>query len=55
MSEAGGNGSAVRYFCTAGSGMELFLVDEVKRKLSAEDVSVSIMAANMLFTNRDSS
>ncbi|XP_037553847.1 THUMP domain-containing protein 2 [Nematolebias whitei] len=38
MSETGGNDSAVRYFCTAGSGMELFLVDEVKRKLAAKDV-----------------
>lgn len=49
MSETGGNGSAVRYYCTAGSGMELLLVDEVKRKLAAEDVSVRIMVANILY------
>lgn len=29
----------VRYFCTTGSGLEPFLVEEVKRKLSASDVS----------------
>ncbi|XP_017284737.1 THUMP domain-containing protein 2 isoform X2 [Kryptolebias marmoratus] len=38
MSETRGNGSVVRYYCTAGNGMELFLVDEVKGKLAAEDV-----------------
>lgn len=29
----------VRYFCTAGNGMEYFVVDEVYRKLAAENVS----------------
>ncbi|KAK7902116.1 hypothetical protein WMY93_018885 [Mugilogobius chulae] len=28
----------VRYFCTAGNGMETFVVDEVKRKVEAQDV-----------------
>uniref|UniRef100_A0A8C5E5E2 Ribosomal RNA large subunit methyltransferase K/L-like methyltransferase domain-containing protein n=1 Tax=Gouania willdenowi TaxID=441366 RepID=A0A8C5E5E2_GOUWI len=28
----------VRYYCTAGNGMESFLIDEVKKKLKAEDV-----------------
>lgn len=37
--------SVVRYYCTAGNGMEPLLVDEVKRKLSAQDVSVSISNA----------
>ncbi|XP_042358262.1 THUMP domain-containing protein 2 isoform X2 [Plectropomus leopardus] len=32
------DGSLVRYYCTAGNGMEVFLMDEVKRKLAAEDV-----------------
>lgn len=40
MSETRGNGGIVRYYCTSGSGMELFLVDEVKRKLAAESVSI---------------
>uniref|UniRef100_A0A3Q2PBU1 THUMP domain containing 2 n=1 Tax=Fundulus heteroclitus TaxID=8078 RepID=A0A3Q2PBU1_FUNHE len=30
--------SGVRYYCTAGNGMERFLVEEVKRKLAAEDI-----------------
>lgn len=30
----------IRYYCTAGNGMELFLIEEVKKKLAAEDVSV---------------
>ncbi|XP_012675340.2 THUMP domain-containing protein 2 [Clupea harengus] len=30
----------VRYFCTTGSGLEPFLVEEVKRKLSASDVEL---------------
>ncbi|XP_013873027.1 THUMP domain-containing protein 2 [Austrofundulus limnaeus] len=38
MSETRGEGSVVRYYCTSGSGMELFLVDEVKRKLAADAV-----------------
>ncbi|XP_030011190.1 THUMP domain-containing protein 2 isoform X1 [Sphaeramia orbicularis] len=28
----------VRYFCTAGNGMEMFVVEELKKKLEAEDV-----------------
>ncbi|KAM3862646.1 THUMP domain-containing protein 2 [Diretmus argenteus] len=39
MSEPGGGRSLVRYYCTAGSGMEAFLVREVKEKLAAEHVS----------------
>ncbi|XP_047458238.1 THUMP domain-containing protein 2 isoform X2 [Mugil cephalus] len=38
MSESISEGSVVRYYCTAGSGMEPFLIDEVKRKLAAQDV-----------------
>lgn len=34
--------SVVRYYCTAGNGMEAFLIDEVKTKLAAEDVSVTV-------------
>ena len=41
MSEIITEGSLVRYFCTAGNGMEHFLIDEVKKKLAAEDVSIS--------------
>ncbi|XP_034041173.1 THUMP domain-containing protein 2 isoform X2 [Thalassophryne amazonica] len=39
---------SVRYFCTAGNGMELFLTEEVKQKLEAEDVHQ--MAGKVLFT-----
>ncbi len=39
MAEARSERNLFRYFCTAGNGMERFLADEVKRKLSAEDVS----------------
>lgn len=39
MAEPRSDGSFVRYYCTAGNGMETFLMDEVKRKLAAEDVS----------------
>lgn len=38
MDESISDGSVVRYYCTAGNGMEPFLIDEVKRKLAAEDV-----------------
>ncbi|XP_043992219.1 THUMP domain-containing protein 2 isoform X2 [Gambusia affinis] len=38
MPEVRSEDSVVRYYCTAGNGMEPFLVDEVKRKLSAQDV-----------------
>lgn len=41
MTEAGGEGRLVRYYCTAGKGMEPFLIEEVKKRLAAEDVSVS--------------
>ena len=41
MTEPSSEGSLVRYYCTAGNGMERFLMDEVKKKLAAEDVSVS--------------
>lgn len=41
MTEQSSEGSLVRYYCTAGNGMERFLMDEVKQKLAAEDVSVS--------------
>lgn len=43
MDEPGSGGSVVRYYCTAGNGMEAFLINEVKTKLAAEDVSVSYM------------
>ncbi|XP_010765757.1 THUMP domain-containing protein 2 [Notothenia coriiceps] len=38
MAELISQGSLVRYYCTYGKGMEPFLIDEVKRKLAAEDV-----------------
>ncbi|XP_070772557.1 THUMP domain-containing protein 2 [Enoplosus armatus] len=38
MTEPRSKGSLVRYYCTSGNGMEPFLIDEVKRKLAAEDV-----------------
>ncbi|KAK5882730.1 hypothetical protein CesoFtcFv8_021285 [Champsocephalus esox] len=38
MAEPRSEGSLVRYYCTYGKGMEPFLIDEVKRKLAAEDV-----------------
>lgn len=41
MTEQSSEGSLVRYYCTAGNGMERFLMDELKQKLAAEDVSVS--------------
>lgn len=43
MDEPGSGGNVVRYYCTAGNGMEAFLINEVKTKLAAEDVSVSYM------------
>lgn len=33
-----GDGS-VRFYCTAGAGMEAFLLDEVKHKLNATEVN----------------
>ncbi|CAJ1066718.1 THUMP domain-containing protein 2 [Xyrichtys novacula] len=38
MSEPSSKESLIRYYCTAGNGMERFLIDEVKKKLSAKDV-----------------
>lgn len=43
MDEPGNGGTLVRYYCTAGNGMEAFLINEVKTKLAAEDVSFSFM------------
>uniref|UniRef100_A0A665T535 THUMP domain-containing protein n=1 Tax=Echeneis naucrates TaxID=173247 RepID=A0A665T535_ECHNA len=42
------NGPSVRYYCTAGNGMEPFLAEEVKRKLAAEDVHQ--MSGKVLFS-----
>lgn len=39
MTEAKNGVNVIRYYCTAGNGMELFLIEEVKKKLAAEDVS----------------
>ncbi|XP_068184364.1 THUMP domain-containing protein 2 isoform X2 [Antennarius striatus] len=50
MTEPVGEGSLVRYFCTAGNGMERFLMDEVKKKLAAEDVCQ--MSGKVLFSSR---
>ncbi|XP_053189029.1 THUMP domain-containing protein 2 [Scomber japonicus] len=41
--------SLFRYFCTAGNGMERFLVEEVKTKLAAEDVCQ--MPGKVLFSS----
>ncbi|KAF7220270.1 THUMP domain-containing protein 2 [Nothobranchius furzeri] len=38
MNDTRSDTNSVRYYCTAGNGMESFLVDEVKRKLAAKDV-----------------
>uniref|UniRef100_A0A1A7YYI5 THUMP domain containing 2 n=2 Tax=Iconisemion striatum TaxID=60296 RepID=A0A1A7YYI5_9TELE len=38
LNDTRSNYDFVRYYCTAGNGMEAFLVDEVKRKLAAKDV-----------------
>lgn len=40
MSDKVEKGNLIRYYCTAGNGMELFLIKEVKMKLAAEDVSL---------------
>ncbi|KAM9804285.1 THUMP domain-containing protein 2 [Neosynchiropus ocellatus] len=50
MSLNGDHTLPVRYFCTAGSGMERFLVDEVKMKLEAEDVCQ--LAGKVFFSSR---
>lgn len=39
MAESTNDGNLIRYYCTAGKGMELFLLEELKN-LAAEDVSV---------------
>ncbi|XP_075935523.1 U6 snRNA (guanine-N(2))-methyltransferase THUMPD2 [Anarhichas minor] len=49
MSEPESNGSLVRYYCTAGNGMERFLIGEVKKKLVAEDVCQT--AGKVLFSS----
>ncbi|XP_061546528.1 THUMP domain-containing protein 2 isoform X2 [Phycodurus eques] len=38
MDNISNEASVIRYFCTAGSGMEQFVVDEVTRKLVAQDI-----------------
>ncbi|XP_041644907.1 THUMP domain-containing protein 2 isoform X1 [Cheilinus undulatus] len=38
MAEQGSEEDSVRYFCTAGNGMERFVIEEVKKKLAAENV-----------------
>ncbi|XP_020777053.2 THUMP domain-containing protein 2 [Boleophthalmus pectinirostris] len=38
MTDSNHGSVPVRYFCTAGNGMESFLVEEVKRKVAAQDV-----------------
>lgn len=40
MNEAKIGVNLSRYYCTAGNGMEPFLIEEVKKKLAADDVSV---------------
>lgn len=39
--EADNGVNLIHYYCTAGKGMEVFLIEEVKKKLAVEDVSVS--------------
>lgn len=40
MAESKNLRNLIRYYCTAGKGMELFLIEELKKNLAAEDVSV---------------
>ncbi|TDH01530.1 hypothetical protein EPR50_G00181000 [Perca flavescens] len=49
MTDARSEASLVRYYCTAGNGMERFLIDEVKLKLAAEDVCQ--MPGKVLFSS----
>ncbi|XP_068588003.1 THUMP domain-containing protein 2 [Cebidichthys violaceus] len=49
MSEPESEGSLVRYYCTAGNGMERFLIGEAKKKLAAEDVCQT--AGKVLFSS----
>ncbi|TNN72787.1 THUMP domain-containing protein 2 [Liparis tanakae] len=49
MSHPDTGGSVVRYYCTAGNGMQRFLIGEVKEKLAAEDVCQT--AGKVLFSS----
>ncbi|KAL6102251.1 thumpd2 [Pungitius sinensis] len=49
MGEPETTGSLVKYYCTAGNGMERFLIAEVKKKLAAEDVCQ--IAGKVLFSS----
>ncbi|XP_023271487.1 THUMP domain-containing protein 2 isoform X1 [Seriola lalandi dorsalis] len=49
MTDPRSDGVLVRYYCTAGNGMEHFLTGEVKRKLAAEDVCQ--MTGKVLFSS----
>uniref|UniRef100_A0A3Q3W0P0 Ribosomal RNA large subunit methyltransferase K/L-like methyltransferase domain-containing protein n=1 Tax=Mola mola TaxID=94237 RepID=A0A3Q3W0P0_MOLML len=49
MNEWRSEETLVRYYCTAGCGMERFLIDEVKHKLAAEDVCQ--IAGKVLFSS----
>ncbi|KAI3362778.1 hypothetical protein L3Q82_001833 [Scortum barcoo] len=49
MSDPKSEEALVRYYCTAGNGMERFLMDEVKVKLAAEDVCQ--MPGKVLFSS----
>uniref|UniRef100_A0A3P8RLC2 THUMP domain containing 2 n=1 Tax=Amphiprion percula TaxID=161767 RepID=A0A3P8RLC2_AMPPE len=49
MAEPRSGDGVVRYFCTAGNGMESFLMEEVKKKLAAGDVCQ--MPGKVLFSS----
>ncbi|XP_034754723.1 THUMP domain-containing protein 2 isoform X2 [Etheostoma cragini] len=49
MTDTRTEATLVRYYCTAGNGMERFLLDEVKVKLAAEDVCQ--MPGKVLFSS----
>ncbi|XP_060943543.1 THUMP domain-containing protein 2 [Limanda limanda] len=49
MSAPGSEGGCVRFFCTAGNGMEPFLLEELRRKLEAEDVTQ--LSGKVLFSS----
>lgn len=40
MTESKNWRNLIRYYCTVGKGLELFLIEELKKNLAAEDVSV---------------
>lgn len=44
MTEQRSEPGLIHYFCTAGNGMEPFLIDEVKKKLAAENVGILLRA-----------